>query len=102
MLRAALVACNLIAPKVVDGVARLLVKSDLLALKHKDKLLNITALETMLMESWKLLQQHVENEELSDESCYAMFGRMSARAALLVTKKGLEGPEKKKGISHVL
>ena len=55
-VKTAIVACKLRAPKVIDGVAKLLTKSNLLALKHKDMPLKVVAFEKSLNEANQLVE----------------------------------------------
>ena len=96
-LRGAVVATNLIAPqhKIVDGISRLIVKSDLPSLAKKDRLLEITAAETMLAETWQVVTEGIEADPVTESNAYKLYGRMAARTVLLLTKKWREGPEQK-------
>ena len=93
--RAACIACNLASPvnKVQDGHARLLVKSDILSLARKDKLLKLTAAENMMSEAWFQLQGASTESKLSNSDCNVVFGRLSTRVVLLLVNKEKDGIE---------
>ena len=94
-VRNACVAANLIAPKskVVDGVSRLLTKSDLQTLTRKDRLLHVTSAETLLSETWEQLAGLVSTGAISKRDTIIFFGKMSSRVALLLCKKAKDGIE---------
>ena len=87
-VRTAIVATNLISPKkkVVDGVARLIVKTTLATLSRKDNLLTVQAAEALLSESWDELQRR--SGMFKDAfSADAIYGRLSSRAVLFIFKE---------------
>ena len=89
MLRTALLATNLVSPKVVDGISRCLVKSDLLMLQRKDRLMQVTAAETILADAWDTLQ----SRDVDDAKKCKLFGCLSSRIILFLSKKQKDGPE---------
>ena len=100
MVRTALVACNLVSPPntIVDGIARLITKSDINGLCRKDRALQVQAAESMLTECWGLLQEGVGNNTVAQTVANALFGRLAARTALCPCnnqKGGYEGKASK-------
>ena len=96
-VRIACVAANLISPKskVVDGIARLVTKGDILQLQRKQNLLHITAAEELLTEAWATLDAAVIEQRMSESERCAVFGKLSSRVVLYLTKKEKEGLEGK-------
>ena len=94
LIRGALIATNLIAPanKVVEGKARLIVKSDATTLTQKQRQLEIDAVEAMLAECWEATLALVSGD-VEEAAAYRLFGRLSYRVVLFLTKKQKEGPE---------
>jgi hypothetical protein len=96
-LRAGFLACNVISPrsKVVDGVARLLTKTDVsLVCKQRTLGMNIAA-ETLMAESWATLQDLSLHSGVDLSKCNAIFGRLSCRTILMLVKKEADGVESK-------
>ena len=97
-IRSACIAANLICPKgkVVEGFARLLVKSDIVAITRKDKLLNVMAGEQILSDAWAKLQADMFAGTRDELDSFNKFGALSSRVALFLTgkqKEGIEGKE---------
>ncbi len=94
-LRGAMLATNLISPKakVVDGVAKLLSKSDVTTIASKPMLVKATAAEQILSEAWSELQELSKARKLSIGQCNALFGRLASRLVLHILKKEKGGPE---------
>ena len=90
-IRSACLAANLIAPKskVIDGVARLLTKTDLIMLSNKKKILQVTAGEELLAEVWKQLNE----SDIESTARNNMFGRLSSRIILFLLNKQKDGVE---------
>ena len=81
--------------KVVDGVARLLTKTDVsLVCKQSTLGMNIAA-ETLMAESWATLQDLSKHSGLELSKCNALFGRLSSRTILMLVKKEADGVEGK-------
>ena len=103
--RSALIATNLVSPKdkVVDGIARLVNKSDVSMLTRKASLLQVTAAEACLAEAWDALQTLPKRGLVQIPECNALFGRLSSRIILQMIKKQKDGPEnsKYKGIQAI-
>ena len=80
-LRTALVACNLISPKqkVIDGLARLVTKTDMLTISRKDKLLQAIAGETILTEAWDALLDGLKTDAIKWDERNMIFGRLASR-----------------------
>ena len=101
-MRVACLATQLICPsaKIIDNVARLLTKSDVAVLTRKDKLQQVQAAEALLADTWADLESKLSNAELNERSKNKVFGRLSTRLILFITKKqkscdGLENIEYK-------
>ena len=91
MLRTAFIATNLVSPKVVDGVSRLIVKTDVQALTQSKRLLQVSAAEEILAEAWARLAAAVPT--IDQTMCYAIFGRLSSRVVLFLARKQKDGPD---------
>ena len=91
MLRTAFICTNLTSPKVVDGVARLLAKIDLLALCRKDRLLDLQAADSLLADAWQRAQGLMQHKQLQATQGYQLIGRMSVRTVLRLTKEWKDG-----------
>ncbi|CAE7223682.1 unnamed protein product [Symbiodinium sp. CCMP2592] len=93
--RAAMIATNLTATKVVDGVARLLSKSDVSRLCAKGMEDAVKDWEELLARAWA----HTQN--VTDASARAKavecFGRLMVRSTLFMCKKEKSGQE---GLEH--
>ncbi len=87
LLRASLVAANLVAPKVVDGIARLVTPTDVASLKPKDKLILCTAAESFLGEAWDTINDQIAVAAMPEQKAYCIFGAASSRIALFLVKK---------------
>lgn len=96
--RSALIATNLLSSKdkVVDGIARLVNKSDVGMLTRKARLLQVTAAEGCLAEAWSALQDLSKRGLIEIPECNALFGRLSSRIMLQMLKKQKDGPENAK------
>ena len=88
----ALVATNLISEKIVEGKARLIVKSDVQAIATKSRLLEVNAVEAMLAEGWQETSRLIEHGA-NESAAYRLVGRLSSRVLLFMTKKQKDGPE---------
>ena len=87
LLRASLVAANLVAPKVVDGIARLVTPTDVASLKSKDELILCTAAESLLGEAWGKINDQIAAAAMSEQKAHCIFGAASSRIALFLAKK---------------
>ena len=96
-MRAACIACNLVSPKpkITDGIARLVVKTDITNLCRKDKLLSVTAAESLMADAWGQVQQACAEGRMDRPTCHAIFGKLQSRALLFLLGKLKDGPEKK-------
>jgi len=94
-VRTALVATNLISPKVVDGIAKLLTPADVSRLKAKDQLSTLEGLETAMQHAWSVVQLHLHEHRFSDGTGCALIGRFLTRAILHACNKSKLGFEKK-------
>ena len=95
LIRGALIATNLIAPanKVVEGKARLIVKSDATTLTQKQRQLEIDAVEAMLAECSEATLALVSGD-VEEAAAHRLSGRLSYRVVLFLTKKQKEGRRK--------
>ena len=93
-VRAAMLATNLVSPqhKIVDGVAKLLSKTDVAGMASKRMLAKATAAEQSLSEIWSELQDASKARQLSVGQCNALFGRIAFRLILHLLKKENDGP----------
>ncbi|CAE6944963.1 unnamed protein product [Symbiodinium sp. CCMP2592] len=89
LLRAALLACQLTSPKVVDGTARLLVKQDLGRLKSAQLRQALLQAEQILEHGYQVYRDAGETPAVQ-----RALGRMMVRLSLLPTKKEKYGREK--------
>ena len=87
LLRASLVAANLVAPNVVDGIARFVTPTDVASLKPKEKLILCTAAESFLGEAWDTINDQIAVAAMPDQKAYCIFGAASSRIALFLVKK---------------
>ena len=78
----------------IDGHARLLVKTDVAALGRKDKILEVSATEATLSESWASLHALVKSCKIAQSDLVRIYGRLSSRLVLLLTKKQKDGMDK--------
>ena len=95
LVRGALVATNLVSPKVVDGLARLLVKSDVERLKGPAMSAKMSEAEAALQKAWESLQVAVEKGERSQHNAYGIYGRFSVRLVMHITGKSKACPFEK-------
>lgn len=86
-LRVALVAANLVSPKVVDGIAKLLVKTDVERLRSKDLASSIDEVEGAMAAAWAALQTAIMDKYIERESAYQLFGRLQTRFVLKMVGK---------------
>ena len=89
--RAAMIATNLTATKVVDGVARLLSKSDITRLCAKGMEDSVKDWEDLLARAWS----HTQNvtEASARAKAIECFGRLMVRSTLFMCKKEKSGQE---------
>jgi hypothetical protein len=90
-LRTALIAANLISPKVIDGIARLLVRSDVEGLKRKENVQKILDIEGALGHAWEIVKAHEAAGHLP--TSHIVFGRFSTRIVLHQLQKSKLGAE---------
>lgn len=88
-IRTGLLATNLTSPKVVDGVARLLVKSDVERLKHKSQANRVDEAEETMRQGWELVASLANKQQ-----AYPALGRLHTRTILHLTAKAKSGFEK--------
>ena len=77
----------------MEGVARLVTKSDIVFLAKKDKTAQLAAAEKMLSEAWVVLESAIDNGHCGTSGAAATFGRLCSRIVLLLLKKEKEGHE---------
>jgi hypothetical protein len=100
LVRVALILTNLTSPKIEDGLARLLVKSDVAKLVSKAKLQTVMAAEKRLGECLQIART------LKDQSLDGVdgpMGRFFVRMALKLVGKENDGMERKKydSVEHI-
>ena len=88
-LRASLLCANLSLPRIVDGVAKLLLKSDIDKVKAKPESLQV---ENAIVANWQLLQQTGKAKAPEGLPCMA---RAMIRLALHLCKKESKGRDTK-------
>ncbi len=86
-LQHAAVCANLIAPKVTDGICKLLSPTNLSALTSKENRKLATEAESVMLESRELCQA-LNIPEAIRVKC---VGRLDVRCIYLITQKGKEG-----------
>ena len=94
-IRTGLLAANLVSPKIVDGLARLLVKSDVERLKAKANAAAVDFAENSLAEGWTEAMRLVDDKHVTLEKAYQALGRFHSRTILRLTGKAKLGFEKK-------
>ena len=95
-LRAALVAANLVTEKVVDGVSRLVVKSDVERLKGKDMKSKSVEVDRCIARAWDIVDNAKQEGMISEEQGDLMVGRFMTRSVLVLLDKQKLGPEPKR------
>ena len=95
LMRSALLCANLIAPaaKIVDGVPRLITRTDVQSLARRVVLLQVISGEEILAEAWSTLNACLATAQLAENQRNAIFGRLSSRVILFVLKKQNQGLE---------
>jgi hypothetical protein len=93
--RQAIIATNLISPKVVDGISKLLVKSDIQKLAGKDKLAELEEAEKDFEKAKLYLTECADVGQITTAQHDGIFGRLLVRSALHLTGKGRLGFEGK-------
>ena len=73
-VRTRLLAANLVGTKVVDGIARLLTKSDVQAMAKKEKRAVVQEAESMLADAWSSCNEYCKNNKLSFEKLCILMG----------------------------
>lgn len=87
MMRTAVLCCNLTAEKSMDGMSRLLTKSDMVKLCAVNMKEKVSQGEKLLVSSW-----HASG---SSDKGFACFGRLCVRLVLFLLSKGKAGREKR-------
>ena len=91
LIRAGCLACQLTSPKVTDGVAKLITKSDLDKLKSPSLRPQLLKAEHLLNDAWQIIQ----DSQGHDDDVIPAFGRMLIRTILHLCKKEKMGREPK-------
>jgi hypothetical protein len=94
-IRTALLATNLVSPKIIDGIARLLTKSDVQGFAKKDKRQVVKDTELMLSTCWEAASDFAASGHLTFEGVCVLLGRLHTRSILHLLGKGKAGPEKR-------
>ena len=81
-IRIGCVATNLVSTKIVDSIAKTIVKSDVERLKHKDVRKTLVEAELMLKTAWKLTNKLEGEVDLTDQ-----LGRLLCRTTLFICTK---------------
>ena len=89
MSRVAFMVCNLTSPKIVDGIGKLVTKTDLASLKSKSQLIQLHSMEEMLQTLWKKAIAHGISKNMVCKS----LGKGMIRAALFVLHKQKQSRE---------
>ena len=92
-VRAALVATNLVAEKVVDGIARLLYKSDVERLKTNALKQKGFQLDKSIKSAWDAAMAAMNGGKFGQQDFDAILGKFMVRATLDVFGKQKLGPE---------
>ena len=92
MIRVALVATNLTCEKIVDGIGRLLLKSDVEKLKAKKLQPKVLEAEELLLGRWKDLER---DTKLNDTQKFKIFGKACLRTSLFLVGKQKQGREQR-------
>ena len=94
-LRNAVVATNLTSPpsKITDGIARMLVKSDLVLMCKKEKRIQNEAAEALLADAWAKLGAAVKAGIISSSKQHVLMGRLATRIVLFLCNKQNDSPE---------
>ena len=92
-LRVGILAANLTSLRVVDGIARLITKTDVDRLRSmKDKASQANA---MIKQAWELCHGLMDAGSVSPDACDILVGKFMVRMVLNLTGKEMQGPEKK-------
>lgn len=94
-IRTGLLATNLVSTKIVDGIARLLTKSDVQALAKKEKRQEVKSTESMLGDCWCTAVDFIEHGHVTFDKVCLLLGRLHTRSILHLVGKGKIGPEKR-------
>ena len=94
-LRNALIALQLVSPKVEDGFARFLSVGDVNKLGSKTMLESCTEAEHMIAAAWEDVNKAVDAKTLASDQGNSLFGRLAIRCVMYVTKTGKRGVEGK-------
>ena len=86
MIRVALLATNLTCDKIVDGIGRLLLKSDVEKLKSKKFQPMVCEAEELLLGRWKDLEK---DTKLNQTQKFKIFGKACLRTCLREGVKGV-------------
>ena len=93
LLRCALVLANLTSSRFEDGIAKLLVKSDISKLVTKNMLEKSMAAETVLQDAMNIAKTVVKQRGLKNDEVLGSIGRVLVRVALQITAKEALGRE---------
>ena len=94
-IRTGLIATNLVSPKVVDGISRLLVKSGVERLRGRDRAQLIDKAEQIMGSGWDVAMQLLQDGACSTATVYPVIGRLHTRVALHITGKAKLGFERR-------
>ena len=93
-LRTALVATNLVAEKVVDGIARLIFKSDIDKIQSPNKRVGALEADACIKMAWTLADNACQAGHISQDSFDDIVGKIMFRMVLFLVEKQKLSPEK--------
>ena len=94
-MRVSMIVTNLVAEKVVDGIARLLVKSDVDKLKSKALVEQTSANESRIRTAWTIGMNAVNSGMIGEDAFDGIIGQFMVRSILTFLGKQKMGPEKR-------
>ena len=93
LIRNPVFLANLTSPKIEDGIARLLLKSDISKITTKTRLEEVLKVERLLGDGVKIAENVRKACKLSDEAEYGPLGRFFVRLTLRLVDKEKSGTE---------
>lgn len=93
-IRTAIVATNLVAEKVVDGIARLIYKSDIDRLQSSSRKDAVLAADASIKMAWTLADNACQAGHISQDSFDDIVGKIMFRMVLYLVDKQKLSPEK--------
>ena len=93
--RVACVMANLASDKTVDGISKLITKTNVDKLKSKNMVSRAIALNKDQEKAYKLCQEHLEKGNFGEEAHDEIIGMFFVRSMLFLLGRGIDGPERK-------